>query len=525
MGFLAWFRRPAPAPVSAPRTAVSIIPAVPLRRPVAGSGFARSYLAAQSDRLVADLPSFPRAANADIRPALRILRARSRHLAQNNDYAKKYLRLVRNNVAGPNGFALQLDIRDPDGVADDAANKLIADAFLKFSKKGQFTVCGKHSRAAVERLVAESVARDGEALIRLVRGWKGNRFRFAVQLLEPDHLDEELNVPRGGGAVAGAGYVVPADHEIRMGVEFDAWEKPVAYFILSYHPGDEYYQRSGRAYTRVPADQIVHAFVGDRLSRQARGVPQMHAGLRRLGMLNGYEEAELVAARVGASKMGFYKSKHGEAEDVEGDADEGGEILEEMEPGKFSRLPDDVDFEAFDPQHPTDAFDKFVKAMLRGFASGVGVGYNALANDAEGVNYSSLRHFTLDERDEWRVVQSWVVDEVCEPIFGAWLEMALTVGAINLPLAKFDKFNLPTFQGRGWQWVDPEKEVNAEREAIALGVRSRTQIARERGIDLEQVFRDRQIERELAKKYGVTLVDPTPGSKAPPTPAPAPNQE
>jgi capsid protein len=56
---------------------------------------------------------------------------------------------------------------------------------------------------------------------------------------------------------------------------------------------------------------MIHAFLPER-AMQTRGAPWMSPVIADLKMLNGYREAELVAARVGASKMGFFTSPTGD---------------------------------------------------------------------------------------------------------------------------------------------------------------------------------------------------------------------
>ncbi|MCI0539082.1 MAG: phage portal protein [Verrucomicrobiales bacterium] len=74
----------------------------------------------------------------------------------------------------------------------------------------------------------------------------------------------------------------------------------------------------------------------------------------------------------------------------------------EVSPGQFETRPVGFEFQTFDPQHPTQAFPFFVKTFLRGIASGLGVSYNTLANELEGVNFSSIRAGVSDEREEIR---------------------------------------------------------------------------------------------------------------------------
>lgn len=505
MGILDFFRRPKVRSVMrvlAPRAA-------------------RAYAGASTDRLMADMPSWGTSfsANEEIRRALLPLRSRSRQLARDNDYMKAFLRMVRTNVVGPDGFGLQMRIRQKNGGSFDAgANDLVEAAWAQWSRLGVCTVDGRICRADLERLVIEQVARDGEAIVRLWRSWKRNRFHFAVQLLEADRLAEDRNVMPGADGAIGD-YRVPAGHSVRMGVELDAFERPVAYFLRHHHPGDRAGQSRTEGLERVAADQILHLFVADR-PHAARGVPWVHAGIRRLAMLGGYEEAELVAARTAAAKMGFYTSLESEAPPVGPDAvGSDGTLIKEAEPGVLEQLPPGVDFKTFDPQHPTQAFPFFLKAMVRGVSAGLGVSYNSLASDLEAVNYSSLRQGALNERDEWRVLQSWMREAFVRPLFETWLDQALLARAIELPLQDFERFNKPHFVPRGWQWVDPQREIEADIRAVALGVKTRSQICAERGLDFEEVLRQLAEEQKLAAQLGVKLGE-QPQSVSSPPPAP-----
>jgi lambda family phage portal protein len=324
----------------------------------------------------------------------------------------------------------------------------------------------------------------------MVKGF-GNKFGFALQFLEADYLDENYNEELRDG------------NYIKMGIEFDKYQRPTAYHILTKHPGDATYYRHGRTYERIPAEDIIHGFVIERPG-QSRGVPWMHTAMTRLNMIAGYEEAELVAARVGASKMGFFTSPDGDGFAGD-DVDDKGSIITDAEPGTFNQLPRGTDFKEFDPTHPAGNFPFFIKAMLRGVSSGLGISYNSLASDLESVNYSSIRSGSIEERDQWKINQSWMIESFCQPVFEGWLRMALLSGAIPLPADKFTKFNAPHWNVRGWQWVDPLKDVKASVDAINNGLKTRSQIVAEQGFDLEEVFEQLKQEEELAVTYGLSF--------------------
>lgn len=464
----------------------SAVPGKPTRIPAPRR---RSYAAANTGRLFASWRPGGGSADVEIGQALSVMRARARDLERNDAYARRYFNLLRTNVVGAAGIRLQNKAKGGDGRPDDGANREIEQGFRAWGKKGVCTVCGGFSWIDVQKLVVAGVARDGEILIRKVKYWPDNEHHFALQLIEADQLDENFTC------------TLPNGNRVVMGVEKNQWKRPVAYWLLKNHPGSlAGYARQERI--RVPADEIVHVFVAERIN-QTRGVPWIVAGANRIKMLDGYEEAELVAARTTAAKMGFYVSPDGSAAWGEDDPDSKDDEIDvtEAEPGTFEQLPKGWDFKAWDPQHPVAAFAEFEKALLRGVASGWNVSYVALSNNLEGVSYSSIRSGEMSDRDGWRVLQTWVIEHFCDQIFPGWLVCFLSFSGSKLPLHKFDKFNAPTWRPRGWAWVDPGKESAANERDIRNKLRSQAGVAGSLGDDLEEILEDNAKAEELAKKY------------------------
>src|SRR6185369_621575 len=179
----------------------------------------------------------------------------------------------------------------------------------------------------------------------------------------------------------------------------------------------------------------------------------------------------------------------------------------DAEPGSFTGLKWGIDFKEWNPSHPNGNFDLFRKGLLRAWCAGLpGANYNIIANDLEGVNYSSGRLGMLDERELWKLIQRFDIDIAERPIFEAWLYMALLTGAIPLPLAKFDKFNKPIFRGRRWAWVDPLKEVQSSALEVANKFTSRTRIIEDSDVDadFEQVLFELAEEEMLMEELGMS---------------------
>lgn len=480
----------------------------------------RGYMAASNDRLVADLNSLmgELSGNSEVRQSLRIMRRRSRQLANDNEYVKRFLQLVRNNVAGPRGFNLQSKVfksRRTNGVPelDTGANDTIEAAYADFSRLGTFSACGKLSRGAFERAAVTCMARDGEVIVEKLYGRQFGRWGMAWRLIDPDLLDDQLNIAPGN-AYPGIGPLA-VGHDVRMGVERNAYGRPVAYWFFNVHPGDNGY--AVVRHRRVEADRIIHHFLSEELRPDtARGVPWIYAAARRMGMLGGYEEAALVSARMGASKGGFFKPPAAEGapvkqlgadgEPVADEEDAAGNLMTEAEPGVFGVLPAGWDFEAYDPAYPNDAMEGFIKAMLRAFSAGVGLTYNTIGQDLEGVSLSAMRHGANQDRDTYEAIQQSVREGICEVMFAHWLNLGLSLGEVGrLPADGFDRFNKPAFVARTFRSPDPQKDVAAAAQKVALGITSRTRLCAEEGVEFEEVLAELAMEEQMARDKGVSL--------------------
>jgi len=209
-----------------PKTEERPAPAIDLAQIIQAPS--RSYDIARVDRLTSSFLAPISTGDAELRNALAVARARSRELERNNDYAKKYLGMCEINVVGRSGFTLKNLAKDPNGKLDKTANDQIEWEWWRWGRKGNCTVDGKLSFLGVQKLFIRTVARDGEFLARKIRGYK-NPWRFALQILEADVLDETYNQEAGNGR-----------NKVRLGVEYDEWDRPVAYHLRRKHPGDAY---------------------------------------------------------------------------------------------------------------------------------------------------------------------------------------------------------------------------------------------------------------------------------------------
>lgn len=401
----------------------------------------RDFAAADTGRLFSDWSPSSASRNDKIQSALALVRRRSRDIAESNEYAIGFLGKCKTNIVGPDGIPLHNRAFDlgPKGakIFDKGANSLIEEAWNDWCKSKNCTVTGDMSFTESLYLAVETEMTDGEFLTRIVRRFPGNEYGFALQHLETDCLDETYQAK------------LPNNATIRMGVERNEWKRPVRYHLRKENPNDMMgFLGAGLERIPVAATDIIHKFIRT-APNQVRGWPVFAGPMPSMHMLAAYDEASVVAARNGACKGGFWKPMPNAAGDYVADVDVNGNLTEEVSPGQIDIARPGYDFIPYDPTYPHEQYPQFVKAQLRRIASALRVSYNGLANDLEGVNYSSIRAGLLDERDIWKLLQRSLVENYCERVFFEWLEHMLMSSKLNLPLSKLDKFNKPKFIGRG----------------------------------------------------------------------------
>ena len=480
-------------------------PAKPQRR--------RMYEGAKFSRLTADWVTGNTSADSEVYGSAQKLRDRARQLCRDNDYARQALRAIEGNVVGQGiPFQAQVRMMRGGGRLDAGVNDQIETAWKRWTAARYCHTGGKLTFHDIERLAVRACAESGEVFVRLVKQpFGGSAVPLALEVLEADLLDDGLN----GRSQQG--------NEIRMGVEVDTWGRPVAYHFLAYHPGDYQFsnqQISTQRHKRVPADEVIHLYRMERPG-MTRGVTWFSSAIQRLHHLQGYEQAEVVRARASSALMGFITSPEGE---LMGDDVMDGDRVSSFEPGVFKYLSPGESVTVPQLDAPDGQFEPFVRVMLRAVAAGIGCSFESVSRDFSQTNYSSSRLSLLEDRDHWRILQNWMIENLHQRIFDVWLDMAVLSGA--LPLANYeiqaDRYKAVRWMPRGWAWVDPGKEVDAYREAVRCGFKTLAEVVAEQGGDLEELMRGRRAELDEAEALDLKFdtdpgSDPAPAATAPPS--------
>jgi lambda family phage portal protein len=466
----------------------------------AGSSSARMYAGARMTNTTLGFGSGGNtSADAELALSLERMRSRSRQMVRDSAYAKRAKTVVVNNVIG-SGVGMQAQVGTTRGQLNAPLNTNIEAAWDQWCAADS---C--HTGAALhfhdlERMALGQVFEAGEVLIRKhYRAFGNSQVPLALEVIESERLAGDLVEPGGTAGLT---------NEMRMGVEVDDFQRPLAYWIRRSHPGDARSMvADGQRYERVPAADIFHLRLVTRWP-QTRGEPWMHAVLRKLDDMNEYTQCEVTAARASAAYFGTISNPDGAPE-----ADAGTEQpVMNIEPLSIQALAPGEKFDFHSPNRPNSALDPFMRAMLREVAAGCGPSYESLSRDYSQSNYSSSRLALLDDRDLWRTLQQWWLRSFRLPLHRVWVQQAALANAITgLPVGQYAadmaKFEAVTFKPRGWQWVDPTKEVNAYKEAIKAGLTTLTDVIAQTagGLDIEDVIATRQRELQLLDDAGIEV--------------------
>lgn len=448
----------------------------------------KAFVSAQNTRQTSDWIVSPIKTNEELKRSLQLIVLRARDLAKNNPLVIKYLNMRAENIIG-SGFKTQIKIKNDNKTIDFQASEIVENGWYKWGRASNkfCTMDGTTGFVDFCKLIDRTLAVDGECFIQLFKGLKNNPYKFSLRIIDTLDIDVFYNV----SALDNQG------NYILMGVERDKYDRPVAYWTRENPVNPTYF---GGNRIRLDASNVIHLFHKE-YAGQVRGISALQSVMLDLNMLNGYKEAELYAARAAACQMAVIEQSAGttpvkilsdnkSGKDGQQKAPEA--PVFEMEPGAILNLPMGKTLKQLNPTHPGVNYDGFTKEIKREIACGLNLFYNSFAADYVSVTYSSFRAGALTERAAWIQAQEFIIENVIEVIFTAWLEMFLLSGnaksvdgKIVLPFSKIDKYNKPVFKGIRWPNVDPLKEKQANILDMNNGLKSQITIMKESGLEPE----------------------------------------
>lgn len=410
-----------------------------------------------------------------------LMRARARKLVRENPYAKGAVDCYVANCIGT-GIVPRSLHPDPE------IRKQIDASWDLWSKESDAD--GLQDFYGLQSTACRAIKTDGEvfARLRFRRATDNMHVPLQIQLLEADFcpywkMDYQAN------------------YYTRAGIQFNLLGQRELYWLYRDHPGSSWV-KDGTLYP-VPAEQVLHCFHVERPG-QLRGQPWMTAAIIMLYDVKQLMDAALLRQKVVNLLSVWIKRAAGGSGILNETDQKDGTGITGLVPGSVNYLDGGEEPVFLNPPEAGIAFKEFLNSMLRAVARALGLTYEQLSGDLNGVTFSSIRAGLQEMRRFCEQFQYHVmVHQFCDQIWPVWVEQAILAGVWgDTAAADFKKNPQDWLSHRwdppGWPYVNPVDDVNAAKEAARCGFTSRSRVVAATGENPEEVDREQAADAKRA---------------------------
>lgn len=407
-----------------------------------------------------------------------MIRARAQDLERNSDIAGAILTAFDRNVVG-SGITLQAKVDESDKL-----NNQIEKLWKEFCKAENCDITGTQTMEEIEKMLLRRYIVDGGVLIVKVNV-SDDKYPFKIQVRSVDELNTLIYAADG--------------NRIVEGVELDKNNRPVAYHFKKYDgtsfiPGES---------VRIKADDVIFLFQKNN-PEQVREISRLATALPRIKDANQFIEAVSIKERVLACMAVFIKkatpSSIGRSVGTgRKDIDYNGIKLS---PGMIGELNPGDEVQTVIPSGQASDSKDFITTLVRLSAAGIGLSYEAVSRDLSQVNYSSARQGLIEDKKTYKDLQKMLVEKFLTPVYLEFLSTAYLKGLLPIPdfMNNLEKYTPHVWIPPGSTWIDPVKEVNANKTAIESNQDTLARICAERGEDWREVIKQRAAEQKLVNE-------------------------
>ncbi|WP_375614170.1 phage portal protein [Bartonella sp. AC151YNML] len=357
----------------------------------------------------------------------------------------------------------------------------------------------------LQATIAREVFLTGECFVRL--HYVDLYGRSGVPLQLQVYPTEMLDLTYNGPAEIEGNY-------IRMGIEFDASGKRVAYHFWEHHPYDDC--PANRAFksqerVRVPAEMVLH-IKERRIAGQLRGSPKITRCMTKIFQLESYDDAELDRKRTAALFAAFVKDNSPNVAKLSDNRDKN-DVEEEYEapaiaPGASLYLGENKEVTFSNPVEVGGSYEAFQFRNISKICSALNMPYAVVTGDVTRGNFSNVRTSIIQFR---RHVKQWrehiIAFQFNRIVWERFVEMAVLSGRVHLP--GWEENSLPWLQCESFapplEMIDPNKDITAEKEEIRAGLKTRRMALAERGFDIDSIHAELQEEHTDARARGLSF--------------------
>ena len=441
-----------------------------------------------------------------------VMLARCHDEIRNNPLAASAIDNFESQIVG-NGIKPKWQLRD------EKLKTLIEREFRLSAMSKSIDYHGLNDFYGLQALAAREIFEGGEVFVRRhirPRNWSPNpnlkqpmRVPVQFQLVEAEQCPIWLNLTATAGLVP-----TPSGSLVRTGKEFDAQGRLAAFHMYAEHPGETmFFTSSALRFVRISSAEMIHIYKPLRAGL-LRGVPHLSSVLVVLHELGKYLDATVVSKQIQSMFTAFISKITPETDVIPVDNNAPpnrppGVQWAEVEPGSMNILfaGEDVRFPSL-PQN--NDLPTFMSVVLHQYAAAIGATYEQVTGDLRGVNLSSIR---VGMQEAHRKCEQFIfnvlVTQFCQPTLRWWMDEAVLSGRLQLPGYAEDpeQYLDVNWMPSGWNWIDPQKDLEAKMTAVRCGFTSREAVCAENGEDAaaidQQQLRDNQRTDEMGLVYDI----------------------
>lgn len=452
-----------------------------IARRVLGTGASvRSFDAASASRRnrgAGRMPSLPSSSLL----ARGSIAAQARYLEHNSPIARAVVSAWVSNVIGP-GIKAQSLHKTPK------LRAIMSAGFEAWGERADIT--GRVDLYAMQALAVQRMIVDGEVFVLMINTRDGLR----LKIVDAEQLDSGQSRELGGG------------RRIVQGIELDPDGRPVAYYIFPQPLNIGIATPS----VRIDAADVCHMMRLDH-PFMVRGISWFAPCLTRMRDLDEAQDAQLTRQKIGALLTGFITDASGDGTAAAGFAADGeqaidGTLVGGLEPGVLKVLGDGRSITFSDPPEIGSEANEFMRMTLREVAAGVGLPYELLSGDLSQVNYSSIRSGMIEFRKKVEAVQyGIIVYQLLRRVYERWVLTENLAGRLGRPGQSISDLMAVKWVTPRREWIDPQKDAEAEISAINAGLMSRREAVASRGLDVEALDAEIAADRAREKALGLAF--------------------
>jgi capsid protein len=370
----------------------------------------------------------------------------------------------------------------------------------EWSHRRNCEVTARHRLSRLIRLLENRRVIDGDVFVlKLADG--------RIQIIEGDRV----RTPNGGFPVGGS--VSPSD--FTGGVKLDEYGAAEAYSVCKRGKTTDLGSSSTFTFERLlSAEHVIHHGYWER-SDQVRGISPLASAIASLQ--DTYEVIDYAVAKMKVEQL-FALALYRDADDAVGEAttdSETGRVVKDFGDGPVTLDLDKEDKAEFlESKNPSTNSQAFIQTLIQISLKALDIPYSFYAENYS--NYSGARQALLQYQqsaDIKRQDNRDLLDELTRWKIEQWADEGL-ITEEELTQVYWDW--IPT----GLPWIDPLKEIAAQKEAIKEKLDSRQRICRSLGRDFFDIVDEQADEEAYMIKKGLAVNPESPEAKPPTEPEP-----